>query len=615
MCGIAGILSTDPAKITPERLCSMTSALAHRGPDGEGHWLDLTGRIGLGHRRLSIIDLSPAGAQPMSCLGRYFIIHNGEIYNHIELRDFLRSKGYSFYSRTDTEIIPAAYDFYGPDCVRHFDGMFAFALWDRREQTLYLARDRFGEKPLFLYQDGTQLLFASEMKALWAAGIPKIINPPMLFNFITIGYTQNPGDPSETFYKGITKLPARSWLQYHAPSGKKEIRRYWDLRAPEEAQERTETGIQEEFNHLFAASIGRRLRSDVAIGASISGGLDSSAIVAYTLGQPNAPKALPTFSAIFPGFEKDESHFIGEIKNHFNLTNYGTTPTAGDLVRDLGRLAAQQEEPFQSTSIYAQYRVYSLAAEKGMKVLLDGQGADELLAGYAKYFTWYWRELYRNDPRTLKRELAATSQPDVRETWSWKHRLAAILPGLAGRVQRRSRISRQRANKDLAGDFIQASGNSYYDLPAVNGLNEILYYNAMTNGLEELLRYADRNSMAHGVEIRLPFLDHRLAEFLFSLPARFKIRDGWTKWLLRTAAESALPAAIVWRKDKIGYEPPQRIWMTDPALLDLISTAKRTLADKGILDRAVLQKKIQPMGAHAAENYDWRYLVTAACLG
>src|SRR5579863_4016472 len=376
MCGIAGILSTDPAKITRERLCSMTSALAHRGPDGEGHWLDPAGRIGLGHRRLSIIDLSPAGAQPMSFMDRYFVIHNGEIYNYIELRDFLQSKGYSFYSRTDTEIIPAAYDFYGPDCVKHFDGMFAFALWDRREQTLYLARDRFGEKPLFLYQDGTQLLFGSEMKAFWAAGIPKIFNPPMLFNFITIGYTQNPGDPSETFFKGITRLPARSWLQYHSTSGKKEIRRYWDLRAPGEAkegtaeaqvgtagaQERTEASIQEEFNHLFSASIQRRLRSDVAIGASLSGGLDSSAIVAYTLGMgvPNAPKTLPTFSAIFPGFAKDESFFIRKVTNHFNLTNYTTTPTAADLVRDLGRVAAQQEEPFPSASIYAQYRVYSL---------------------------------------------------------------------------------------------------------------------------------------------------------------------------------------------------------------------------------------------------------------
>jgi asparagine synthase (glutamine-hydrolysing) len=622
MCGIAGILSIDPAKITPERLRSMTDALAHRGPDGEGHWLDPMGRIGLGHRRLSIIDLSPAGEQPMSFLDRYLIIHNGEIYNYIELREFLQSKGYSFYSRTDTEVIPAAYDFYGSDCVRYLDGMFAFALWDRREQTLFLARDRFGEKPLFLYQDETQLLFASEMKALWAAGIPKIINPPMLFNFITIGYTQNPGDPSETFYKGITRLPARSFLQYHPPTGKKEIRRYWDPLATRDGTpaDKKDSAIREEFDALLSTSVHCRLRSDVAIGASLSGGLDSSAIVAYTLGQTNAPDRLPTFSAIFPGFEKDESFFIRQVTDHFNLTNYATCPTADDLIRDLGRLAAQQEEPFPSTSIYAQYRVYSLAAEKGMKVLLDGQGADELLAGYLKYFTWYWRELYRNDRTTLARELAAaregvaSGRPDVREEWSWKHRLAAMLPGLAGRVQRQSRISQQRSNKDLAGDFIQASGISYYDLPDVTRLNEILYYNSMTNGLEELLRYADRSSMAHGVEIRLPFLDHHLAEFLLALPARFKIRDGWTKWLLRATTEPALPPAIVWRKDKIGYEPPQRQWMSDAGLLELVSEAKRTLSDMGILNRAVLQKKIQPMGAHAAENYDWRYLVAAACL-
>src|SRR5580698_9922945 len=212
MCGIAGIFSTDPANITPGRLKTVTNALAHRGPDGEGTWFDPDGQIGLGHRRLSIIDLSPAGAQPMSCLDRYSVIHNGEIYNYIELRGFLQSKGYSFSSRTDTEIIPAAYDYYGSDCVRHFDGMFAFALWDRREKALLLARDHFGEKPLFLYQDSTQFLFACELKDLWAAGVPKPINPPMLYNFITIGYTQNPADPAETFYKGTSRLPARSFL-------------------------------------------------------------------------------------------------------------------------------------------------------------------------------------------------------------------------------------------------------------------------------------------------------------------------------------------------------------------------------------------------------------------
>jgi len=641
MCGIAGILSTDPANLTPERLSSMTDALAHRGPDGEGHWLDPDGRIGLGHRRLSIIDLSTAGTQPMNCLERYSVIHNGEIYNYIELRGFLQSKGYSFFSRTDTEVIPAAYDFYGPDCVRHFDGMFAFALWDRRERTLYLSRDRFGEKPLFLYQDETQFLFASEMKALWAAGVPKTINPPMLFNFITIGYTHNPADPAETFYKGITRLPARTWLRYNPLTRQKETSQYWNpilpligsLAAASPAgsaappavpavtpdsvaspADKSESAICEEFSFLLSSSIRRRLRSDVAVGASLSGGLDSSAIVACTLGQRDPPDPFPTFSAVFPGFEKDESSFINKVANQFNLTNYRTTPTADELARDLARLAAQQEEPFQSASIYTQYRVYRLAAEKGMKVLLDGQGADELLAGYPKYFTWYWRELYRNNRTTLKSELTATQYPGAKQEWSMKHRLAAILPGLAGAVQRRHRTAQQRSNKDLSRDFVHASGISYYDLPPVTRLNEVLYYNTLTNGLEELLRYADRNSMAYGVEIRLPFLDYRLAEFLFSLPARFKIRDGWTKWLLRKSSQT-LPADIVWRKDKIGYEPPQQEWMTNTTLQDLIHEAKRNLVNKGILDRAALQKKIQPMGAHAAENYDWRYLVTVACLG
>jgi len=629
MCGIAGILSPDPAGVTIQRLKQMTDALAHRGPDGEGHWLDsgttgsdpggMTGpalpyAVALGHRRLSVIDLSPAGAQPMSCLDRYIIIHNGEIYNHIELRQTLRSKGYTFHTRTDTEVIPAAYDHYGPDCLRHFDGMFAFALWDKKERQLFLARDRFGEKPLFIYQEETRFLFASEMKALWAAGIPRILNPPMLFNFITLGYTQNPANSAETFYKDITRLPARTYLRFQAPTGKQETRQYWDplIHTIDPPTVKHESEILEEFDALMSESVHRRLRSDIAIGASLSGGLDSSAIVAYTLAQPDRPASLPTFSAVFPGFEKDEAPYINQVTRHFNLTNVTTTPTAADLLHDLDQLAAQQEEPFQSASIYAQYRVHALAKAHGIKVLLDGQGADELLAGYPKYFAWYWRELYRSDPATLATELAAVQ--GAREEWSWKHRLAAAWPDLAGAVQRRNRVIRQRSNKDLSRDFVHAAGVSYYDLPPVNRLNSVLYYNALTNGLEELLRYADRNAMSHGVETRLPFLDHRIAEFLFALPARFKIRNGWTKWLLRVNTEWALPAGIVWRKDKTGFEPPQHQWMSDPAVLDRIGKARQTLVKMGILDRTVLQKKIQPMGAHTAENYDWRYLVTAACL-
>jgi asparagine synthase (glutamine-hydrolysing) len=614
MCGIAGILSTDPAKITDERLKLMTDAIAHRGPDGEGSWISASGLAGLGHRRLSIIDLSPAGAQPMHYLGRYTIIHNGEIYNYPELRQFLQSKGYTFSSRTDTEIILAAYDHFGPACVEQFDGMFAFAIWDEKERTLFLARDRFGEKPLFYYRDKDQFLFASEQKALWAAGIKKEANHNMLFNFITIGYTQNPADGSETFFNGINKLPARSFLLYNAITGHLETKIYWDPNALSGHSPLTDENTTQQFDALLSGSVHKRLRSDVPVGASLSGGLDSSAIVAHILRQPGPPRTLPTFSAVFPGFEKDESPFIDLVTRHFSLTGHQTEPTATDLIGDFEKLVRHQEEPFQSSSIYAQFSVYGSAAGKRIKVLLDGQGADELLAGYPKYYSWYWRELYGRDKKTLAHELSSAKASGVPERWTWQNRLAALLPEYARRFQKKRRATFQLRHSDLSPDFVRLSGISYYDIPPVAGLNGVLYYNALMNGLEELLRYADRNSMAHGVEVRLPFLDHRIAEFLFSLPAHVKIRDGWTKWLLRKSMSDILPDAIVWRKDKTGYETPQRAWMQNEMLQEYMQEARRSLVRMDILQEQVLQKKIQPMGAHAAENYDWRYLVAAACL-
>src|SRR3569833_100495 len=227
MCGIAGIVSPDPANISRQRLKQMTDAIAHRGPDGEGAWINPSGQVGLGHRRLAIIDLSPAGAQPMHYLDRYTILHNGEIYNYLELKSLLLSKGYTFRSASDTEGILAAYDHYGPECLQYFDGMFAFVIWDEQRHLLFAARDRFGEKPLFFYKDSTQFLFASEMKALWAAGVKKDSNRRMVFNFITIGYTQNPANGFETFYNGISKLPARSYMIYNADTAELSTSLYW----------------------------------------------------------------------------------------------------------------------------------------------------------------------------------------------------------------------------------------------------------------------------------------------------------------------------------------------------------------------------------------------------
>ena len=611
MCGIAGILSADAAQITQGRLEQMTASLAHRGPDGEGVWVSASGLAGLGHRRLSIIDLSPAGAQPMHYLGRFTIVHNGEVYNYPELRSLLQTKGYTFSSQTDTEVIVAAYAHFGAECLSYFDGMFAFAIWDSTEKRLFLARDRFGEKPLFFCRDEERFLFASELKAIWAAGVKKESNPKMLFNFLTIGYTQNPGDGFETFFRDISKLPPRSYLYYYPLTGRLETASWWDVEVTQTKTIKEESAV-DHFCDLLYTSVRRRLRSDVRLGTSLSGGLDSSSIVACVMRQKEAPEGLPSFSAIFPGFEKDESFFVRLLTQHFALENYPVTPTADDLIRDFQRLVYHQEEPFTSSSIYAQFSVFGLAAANSVKVLLDGQGADELLAGYHKYFRWYWQELYRSDKKAFALELDAAQESENK--WTWKNRLAARLPVYAGLYLKKKRTSEQRRSSDLSRDFVRQYGQSYYDIPHVDRLSGILYYNTFINGMETLLRYADRNSMAHGVEVRLPFLNHELAEFVFSLPSHFKIREGWTKWLLRSSMEDVLPPAITWRKDKTGYEPPQKSWMQDPRLQEYIRESRRALVSAGILNGKVLQKKIQPQDAHAAENKDWRYLVMAACM-
>jgi asparagine synthase (glutamine-hydrolysing) len=276
------------------------------------------------------------------------------------------------------------------------------------------------------------------------------------------------------------------------------------------------------------------------------------------------------------------------------------------------RILYQHEGLIGSASVYAQYKVFELAKQHNVKVLLDGQGADEILAGYHKYYHWYWQELYRNDKLSLHNEISAARRLGVKDEWDWKNKLAAMHPVYASRYIQKSRRKRQMTHPDLDYDFILQYGESYYTLPPADSLNNVLYYNTFTNGLEELLRYADINSMAHGREVRLPFLNHQLVEFVFSLPAHFKIKDGRTKWLLRTAMNDWLPAEIAWRKDKVGFEPPQKEWMQHPAVQDFVYEAKKKLVANGIINKEALNKKIQPLEAHAADNFDWRYLAASS---
>ncbi len=614
MCGIAGIISINPENLSKERLKNMTDSIAHRGPDGEGFWINTSNQAGFGHRRLAIIDLSGQAAQPMHYAGRYSVIHNGEIYNYIELREELQKKGYSFRTESDTEVILAAYDCYKQECLQYFDGMFSFAIWDEKEQTLFCARDRFGEKPLYYYFDEEQFIFASEAKALWAAGVEKKINKPLLLNYLVLGYTETSVDKTISFFEGIFSLPSAHFLELQLPTFTFQLSGYWDCNK-ETKISISENKAQEQFNELFSASVKRRLRSDVSVGTSLSGGLDSSSITAVINEINSSNFSHKTFSATFPGFDKDESKYVQIAVKKFHLENYSVTPTADDFIRDLEKLCYHQEMPFSSSSVYAQYKVVELAAGHRVKVLLDGQGADEVCAGYSKYIHWHLQELLRINPLSAAKEMRALKKNKIPFAWGWKNYLAALFPAQASNQLEKREARKLLKHPGITDEFKQ----QYFDRqtiykPLVIKLNDILYFNTFQQGLEKLLHYADRNSMAHGTEMRLPFLSHELVQFIFSLPASFKIHNGWTKWILRKTMEKRLPSEITWRTDKIGYEPPQKLWMHSETLNQYIYEAKKILVEEKILKPLELNKKNQPRDAHAADNFDWRYLIAARCI-
>ena len=622
MCGIAGIIQTN-GSYSIEHLRKMTDALSHRGPDAEGFWQTDSRNVLLGHRRLSIIDLSEAAAQPFHYMDRYVVIHNGEIYNYIELRKELEKQGYRFQTQTDTEVLAAAYDCWKKDCVQRFDGMFAFAIWDKRESDLFAARDRFGEKPFHYICDKNIFLFASEIKAFWPLGLGRTFNKKMLFNFLTIGYTDNPNQTDETFYEEVKKLPAASFLSIKMHGGlSPEKGRYWDIDATMVDKTVSDDEAIDQFRELFATSVRRRLRSDVPLGTSLSGGLDSSSVAAIicrsrTVTDKNvsAPEPLQTFSAVFPGFEKNEEKYIDEVAKQFSLRAHKITISDQEIPGLFNKIIQCQDEPFGSASTLPQYKVFELAKANNVKVLLDGQGADETLAGYHKYYKWYWQELFRKRKLLTSAELTRSKELGIEERFTFTNIIAALFPDFASVFLERQYLLHALRQPDLTDEFIHLqSKEAYYTAPPVFSLNGILYFNTFIHGLEELLRYADRNSMAHGREVRLPFLSHELVEFLFLLPSKFKIRQGWTKWILRKAMENNLPFSIKWRPEKIGLEPPQFSWMQLSSVAEMIHEAKKKMVGDKILKPDVLNNPIRPSSAYEKDNHDWRYLVSAPFL-
>ncbi len=602
MCGIAGILSFS-GKVESEIIKKMINTLGHRGPDGEGIWINKEQQIGFGHRRLTIIDLTERGNQPMHYAnGRYTITYNGEIYNYIELKESLKRCGYSFVSESDTEVLLAMYDWKKEKCLDELDGMFAFAIWDEKEKKLFCARDRFGEKPFFYYHDKNFFAFASEMKALWSAGIDKRISRKRVFEYLLYKTISNYHEPEKTFYENIIQLPPAHYLYITPVTNKIEIKKYWDI----DLSKKTQLSFQdacEAFKNLFFDSIRKRMRSDVPVGTSLSGGIDSSAIVC-SLHSMFPHLRLSTFSAIFPGFERDESTYVYIVRKNTGFNGFEISPGVDDIISFFEKISYHQEEPFGSASIMIQYFVMNLAKRNGVKVLLDGQGADETLAGY--YPTWeaYLSRLLLKNPLLFKKEYRAfLNNPQlgwnltlfklVTKTlfYSFQRRIGNI---------RRSFIASDNKffngiHPDLVHQFKGKSKNTNYRPP---DLKKYLYHLTMKNGLYDLLRYADRNSMANSIEVRLPFLSHKLVEFLFALPENYLIRNGWSKYIVRKSLNDILPVEIQWRKDKIGYEAPQTYWLNTPAMREKIENSIQILKNEKIIKSA-------------SSAFNWDYLMLA----
>ncbi len=615
MCGIAGIISVNKNEVSHQCLKSMTDAIMYRGPDGEGQWISKNGKVGLGHRRLSIIDLSVNASQPMHYLDRYSIVFNGEIYNYIELKQTLAGQGYSFKTQSDTEVLMALYDKEKENCLSLLDGMFSFVIYDNADDEIFAARDRFGEKPFYYtYEPRKHFIFGSEMKCLWSVGVRKEINDRMLFSFLNYSAVQNPKDESETFYSNCTNLPHAHYLKLSVGSCTLTTKRYYDINIRNIDHTITETQAQEKFRELFYTSVKRRLRSDVAIGSSLSGGLDSSLIVCVIdrIKKGNQQKQ-DTFSAIFPGFTKDEREHIDYVIKSTNVSPHFTVPDHDGIIKDMEKIFWHQEEPFESASIYAQYCVMRLAKENNVTVLLDGQGADEYLAGYHSYYHQFFNDLKKNySERSQSQYRAYLELHDANAVndlmkKDLKYFIRMKMPKTLKASKNFMSFYNHKKESFFSDEFYNANiRNNGIPYHYPKDLNSALYHNIFKGELQGLLRYCDRNSMSQSREVRLPFLYHELVEFVFTLPPYFKINKGWTKWILRTAFNGLLPREITWRKDKIGYEPPQTSWLQNKKIQEKIHESKRRLFEHHVISKKEFERSTSLNNSSERNNKNWK---------
>ncbi len=598
MCGIAGIARhPDNQQFDLASLIKASEALVHRGPDDEGHIIlsdgevvQLAGKqtqrewtathsvqnitecrkpfaVGLLHRRLSIIDTGASGHQPLSdASGRYWITYNGEIYNYKALRHELENRGHTFNTYTDTEVLLYAYIEWGEHCEEHLNGMWAFVIYDREHQIFFASRDRVGVKPLYYVNQNNSLAFASEQHVFHKAGwLPFEVNKKAVFDFL---YNDLLEHESEGMFKGVVELAPSHHFIYHLHTGELRVSRYYSpsftkhIEAPE--ADKTLKYISE-IKEATTASIHSHLQSDVPVGTCLSGGLDSTVIVSV-INQMIGMDVLHTgntqhaFHASFSQASINETYFAEAAVKDKAVTLHIVNPTADELRIDLEKLVTAHSLPLRSFSSYAQYRVMRLAKEKGIKVVLDGQGADELFGGYYRYISNYLNDAQQCGGVVMVKQLKKEFFPDKASLRSFNnYQLKEWLKiGSMRFVIDAFNPAHRLLNKDL---FKHQSAAA---LPQrlFAGFNKTLHHDFYGIYLKELLYREDRNAMAHSIESRVPFADDmELSTLLFSIPGIYKMQHGTSKYLLREAFKDILPQSVYERRDKLGFASPNNAWM------------------------------------------------------
>ncbi len=596
MCGIVGLIGKNNQKITPDIIKKMTDTISHRGPDAEGVLVE--GSIGLGHRRLSILDLSDQGNQPMNSQdGRFCLVFNGEIYNYLEIRKNLESKGTKFFTGTDTEVIIESFREWGDKCTERFNGMWSFCLYDRHEQLLFMSRDRMGVKPLYILDRDDYLVFASEIKS-----ILKVFPEERVVDVVQVArYLKGIQEDCDehTFYSNIKIFPVASNMLFKLVDSTYNIRKYWEVDPVFFAKKWKTNKPVKTLRTLLIDSIKLRLRADVNVGSSLSGGLDSSAIVEIT--SKELKKKLETFSSIYDEKNYNEKEFIDCVNNDAQTTAHHVFPDENkDVLEELKQLMYYHDCPPHCASPFSGYNVYKMARNH-VKVLMDGQGADELFVGYYYYINDYIKESIK-DRRWLRKIRALKIIAEVSEIWKGQRIISdeLVLKTLGVNLYKKyDRELMRTMPRDWHSDKeLYSERLNEIDLDICNsdetsvteGILRSQYHDQFHGILPRILHDVDRNSMAHSLEVRLPFLDYRLIEFSYSLSPQYKYRNGWTKYILRRTVRPFMPKKIWSRRNKMGFPAPFEKWMKEEKYKDRIKAYLMQLSSRGLLNKNYLMK-------------------------